>query len=204
MKSSSENNFCIFFHKCNAFLIFVKFFKSFLQKIMETTIFYIIFAIILLSALFILFTKNVAYAAFALLLTFTGIAGIYIFLIADVVAVAQVMVYVGGILILLIFGIMFTSKGLPNGKILTEHQHQLGGGLLSLLICCLLIFTIFNTHFENLPWIKNATLLSAHSTLELVGLQLMTDNVLALEVIGVLLLVALIGTALIAGKKLIN
>jgi NADH:ubiquinone oxidoreductase subunit 6 (subunit J) len=203
MKSSSGNKFCIFFGKCNAFLIFVKFFKFFLQKIMETIIFYIIFIIIILSALFILFTKNVVYAAFALLLTFTGIAGIYVFLVADVVAVAQLMIYVGGILILLIFGIMFTSKG-HDGKILTEHQHQLGGGLLSIFIACLLFLTIFNTHFENLPWIKNATILSARSTIELVGLELMTDNVLALEVVGVLLLVALIGTALIAGRKIIN
>ncbi len=171
---------------------------------METTIFYIIFSIIILSALFILFTKNVVYAAFALLLTFTGIAGIYVFLIADVVAVAQLMVYVGGILILLIFGIMFTSKGQHNGTILTEHQHQLGGGLLSISIACLLFLTIFNTNFENLVWIKNATILSAHSTVELVGLELMTDNVLALEIVGVLLLLALIGTALIAGKKIIN
>lgn len=204
MKSSSENKFCISFDKCNAFLIFVKFLSLFLQKIMETAIFYIIFTIIILSALFILFTKNVVYAAFALLLTFTGIAGIYVFLIADVVAVAQLMIYVGGILILLIFGIMFTSKGQHNGTILTEHQYQLGGGLLSIFIACVLFLTIFSTDFASLPWIKEASLLPAHSTLELVGLQLMTDNVLALEVIGVLLLVALIGTVLIAGKKIIN
>ena len=170
---------------------------------METTVFYIICIITLLSALFILFTKNVVYAAFALLLTFTGIAGVYVFLIADVVAVAQVMVYVGGILILLIFGVMFTSKG-QDGKILTEHQYLLGGGLLSALVCVLLLLAIFNANFENIAWIKNGELLAEQSTIEMVGLQLMTDNVLALEVIGVLLLVALIGTALIAGKKIIN
>ena len=200
MKKSFGNNFRLLFHKCNAFLIFVKFITFFLLKIMEIVIFYIICAVVLLSALFILFTKNVMYAAFSLLLTFTGVAGMYIFLYADVVAITQVMLYVGGILILLIFGVMFTSKAV-DGKILTGHQYQFGGGLLAIFTFCLLLFAITNANFEELAWIKQASPIPNHSTIEKVGLLLMTDDVLALEVVGVLLLVALIGTALIAGKK---
>ncbi len=167
---------------------------------MEIVVFYALYTLILISAVFILFTKNVMYAAFALLLTFTGIAGIYIFLMADVVAVTQVMVYVGGILILLIFGVMFTAKE-RGGKVLTTHQYQLAGGLLGVSLVVFLIFTILKTNFPSLNWIQKSPPMSEKSSIEQVGIQLMTDNVLALEVAGLLLLVALIGTALIASRK---
>lgn len=170
---------------------------------MEIIVFYTICAVVLCSALFILFTKNVMYAAFCLLLTFTGVAGIYVFLYADVVAVAQVMLYVGGILILLIFGVMFTSKA-ADGKILTTHQHQFSGGLLALFVFSLLLFTIINANFENLAWIQQASAVPDESSIGKVGFLLMTDEMLALEIVGILLLVALIGTALIAGRKFID
>jgi NADH-quinone oxidoreductase subunit J len=172
---------------------------------MELVVFYLLVALVLFSAIFIAFTKNVMYAAFMLLLTFVGIAGIYVFLMADVVAVTQVMVYVGGILILLIFGVMFTNK-LQNGKILTSHQYPFTAGLLGVGVFILLISLIFKTDFQNLVWIQNNTHQTAKntypaSTIEPIGLQLMTNQVLALEIVGILLLLALIGTALVAGRK---
>ncbi|GAB4197972.1 MAG: NADH-quinone oxidoreductase subunit J [Thermoflexibacter sp.] len=172
---------------------------------MELVVFYSFAALVFFSAIFILLTKNVIYAAFTLLLTFVGIAGIYVFLMADVVAVTQVMVYVGGILILLIFGVMFTNK-LQNGKILTSHQYPLIAGLLGVGVFVLLISLIIKTDFQNLAWIQENTHQTDKntyptSTIEPIGLQLMTNQVLALEVVGVLLLLTLVGTALIAGRK---
>ncbi len=169
--------------------------------LMELVVFYFLAVLVLFSAVFILFTKNVMYAAFTLLLTFVGIAGVYIFLTADVVAVTQVMVYVGGILILLIFGVMFTNK-LQNGKILTSHQYPWVAGLLGISVFVLLVSLILTTDFERVAWIQKSTLQTAsNSTIEIIGLQLMTHQVLALEVVGILLLLALVGTALIAGRK---
>ena len=62
------------------------------------------------SAIFIMFTKNILYAALALMTTFLSMAVIFIFLGAEFVAITQILVYVGGILILLVFGIMLTNK----------------------------------------------------------------------------------------------
>ena len=167
---------------------------------MENIVFYTLCGLVVVSALFILFTKNVMYLAFALLLTFTGIAGLYIFSIADVAAITQVMVYVGGVLILLIFGVMFTSK-LRGEKIITPHQNIFVGGILGISLFFLFVFLIINVNFENLTWIVNAEKPKEVSSLEKVGTQLMTNQVLALEIVGILLLLALIGTVLIAGKK---
>jgi NADH:ubiquinone oxidoreductase subunit 6 (subunit J) len=167
---------------------------------MEHIVFYALCGLVAVSASFILLTKNVMYAAFALLLTFTGIAGLYVFAIADVVAVTQLMVYVGGVLILLIFGVMFTSK-LRGEKILTSHQNKLVGSVLGISLFILLAFLIIQVNFEKLTWITHANASKEQSSLDSVGLQLMTQQVFALEMAGVLLLLALIGTALIAGKK---
>lgn len=167
---------------------------------MENVVFYALCTLVVGSALFILFTKNVMYAAIALLLTFTGVAGIYIFAMADVVAVTQLMVYVGGVLILLIFGVMFTAK-LRGEKILTTHQYAGVGGVLGITLFILLAFLIINVNFEELNWIAKSNPVPSKSSLEKVGVQLMTNQALALEVVGILLLLALIGTALIAGRK---
>jgi NADH-quinone oxidoreductase subunit J len=66
--------------------------------------FFVFAGITVAGAFYLLFTKNVLYAAFSLLLTLLGIAGLFVFAGADFLAVSQIMIYVGGILILLIFG----------------------------------------------------------------------------------------------------
>ena len=85
---------------------------------LSTAIFYSFAGLTLLSALFILFTRNILYAAFALMLTFLGVAGIFIFLGAEFVAITQVLVYVGGIVILIVFGVMLTNR-LKGEKVTT-------------------------------------------------------------------------------------
>ena len=56
------------------------------------------------------FSRNIIYAAFSLLFTFSGVAGLYVLLFADFLAVTQILIYVGGILVLLLFGVMLTNK----------------------------------------------------------------------------------------------
>ena len=64
----------------------------------------------MISALGVAFSSNVLYSAFALMGTFLGAAGLYVFLSADFVAGVQVLVYVGGILVLTLFAIMLTHQ----------------------------------------------------------------------------------------------
>ena len=66
-------------------------------------IFYLFAAITVLSAFFVVTNRNIVYSAFFLLFTFVGVAGIYVLLGADFVAIVQLIVYVGGILILTAF-----------------------------------------------------------------------------------------------------
>src|SRR2546425_610103 len=74
------------------------------------TVFYFFAFVTLVSGAIVVFSRNIIYSAFALLFTFFGVAGIYVLLNADFIAVTQILIYVGGILVLMLFGVMLTNK----------------------------------------------------------------------------------------------
>ncbi len=167
-------------------------------------IFYLFAAIAVISAVMILFTRNVLYAAFLLIVTFLGVSAVYVFAGADFLAITQILVYIGGILVLMIFGVMLTTK--VSGKaVTTEGQHRFWALLVGVSLFGLLTNTILQVNFATLPWIQNAErqgLLVQESIVQGLGMQLMTDFVLPFEAAGILLLVALIGAAFIARRQL--
>src|SRR5512135_444399 len=73
-------------------------------------LFFVFAFITVVSAFIVVFSKNIVYSAFSLLFTFFGVAGLYVLLQADFLAVTQILIYVGGILVLLLFGVMLTHK----------------------------------------------------------------------------------------------
>ncbi|MCB2205885.1 NADH-quinone oxidoreductase subunit J [bacterium] len=163
---------------------------------MEITILFYVFAALTVgSALVVVFSRSVIYAAFSLLFTFMGVAGLYVLLSADFIAVAQIMVYIGGILILLVFGVMLTRKAtdveLQRGTMKTLPALLVAGAVMGTLVQLL---RDTNWHTVNTMQTIDGT------TLEL-GELLMTTFILPFEVAGVLLLVAVMGAALIARKE---
>lgn len=145
-------------------------------------------------------TRNLLYAGFSLLVTLLSLAGIFVLLFADFVAVAQLMVYVGGVLVLLLFGIMLSSR-VHDQSVLSENVNKGWGILVSLLLLVGLSYTIWQADFSSLPWLQNAqtdVLGPQKSTVQAIGVKLMTDFVLPFEVASLLLLIALIGAAYIA------
>jgi len=156
-------------------------------------IFYIFAAITILSALFVVTTRNIVHSAFYLLFTFFGVAGIYVLLGADFIAIAQIMVYVGGILILILFGVMLTNK-ITGVEIRTGTVQMLpaaiGVGIFMGAVVSVMIFT----NWKSEPGIMPIT------TTKDLGHLLINDYVLIFELLGILLLVALIGAASIARR----
>src|SRR5579863_6935804 len=72
-------------------------------------VFYLLAILTVGSAAIVAFSRNVVHSAFALLGTLVGVAGIYVLLAADFVAVIQILLYVGGILALTLFAVMLTQ-----------------------------------------------------------------------------------------------
>jgi len=156
-------------------------------------LFYVFEGVAALAALSLLFVRNVFYGALLLMICLLAIAAIYILSFAEVVAVTQVLIYAGGILVVIIFGIMLTSK-LAGKPLVVTHANTflatLGGGALFLLFVYLIKQTV-------LPVADNSSVL-AEKNVEKVGLSIMTDFVLPFEIAGILLLAALVGAAVLA------
>jgi NADH-quinone oxidoreductase subunit J len=162
---------------------------------LTTTIFYIFAFITLAGAGVVVFSRNIVHAAFALLFAFFGVAGIYVFLLADFIAITQLLIYVGGITVLILFGVMLTSHQLnvdaKTGTIQTVPALLLAAGLGA---CLIWIFRITD-------WKVNPQLPAVESTAPEIGKLLLTKYLLPFEIASVVLLVALIGAVMIARRE---
>jgi len=157
-------------------------------------IFYLFALVTILSAYFVVTLRNIVYSAFSLFFTLFGVAGLYALLGADFVAVVQLIVYVGGILILIIFGVMLTNK-ITNVEIKTGVVQVLPATIGVGLFGGFLLAVLMNTNWINLE-IKD----SPPTTAQL-GQLLMNEWVLIFELLGIILLIALLGAASIARKS---
>jgi NADH-quinone oxidoreductase subunit J len=157
--------------------------------------FYFFAAITLCSGAVVVFSKNIIYSAFSLLFTFFGVAGIYVLLNADFLAVAQIMIYVGGILILLLFGVMLTNKVI-SVEMKTGTLQTLPASLVVAMIAGALCGVFYVTDWAVLPDVP-----ARASTASSLGEMFLTTYLLHFEVASVVLLVALLGAALIARRR---
>jgi len=148
-------------------------------------------AVTLASALVVVSSRNLVRSAFALLFTLGGIAGIYVYLAADFLAATQLLVYVGGILVLILFGVMLTNKIVSVE--LYQGSARVGR---SILLFAGLLYVLFSVFF-NTEWRLRGRP-EMESTVESIGTLFMTDFLLPFEVVSILLLAALIGAVLIA------
>ncbi len=156
-------------------------------------IFYLFAAITIVSAFFVVTNRNIVHSAFYLLFTFFGVAGIYVLLGADFVAIVQLIVYVGGILILMIFGVMLTNK-ITNVNIRTGTVQIIPAAIAVAAFFYLLISTLFNTGWKSV--VAGNDLPTTHN----LGMMLIQQYAVVFELLGVLLLIALIGAASMARR----
>ncbi|MCG8407306.1 MAG: NADH-quinone oxidoreductase subunit J [Phycisphaerales bacterium] len=160
---------------------------------MDDLAFYIFAAVSLLSAIGIVASSNIVRSAVCLLGTLGGVACLYFVLDANLLAVIQLIVYAGGTLVLMVFGIMLTSKSPWVGFRATRGQ--VAGAVLVAILMAVGISTLVLTA----EWSQsaNAPLKTSPSVAE-VGEMLLTDYLVPFEVASVLLLVVMIGAAYLA------
>ncbi|MTI21579.1 NADH-quinone oxidoreductase subunit J, partial [Fulvivirga sp. RKSG066] len=153
---------------------------------MIEVLFYIFGGLAVLGALLVLITKNVLYAACSLVVAFLGVAAIYVLAGAEFLAITQIMIYVGGIVVLMIFGVMLTNR--LSGKALIASSHNQFWGLIAGgAIFSLLLLSLFQV---NLPIIKQS--IPEFDNIRTLGVGLMSDYILPFEVAAILLLLALV------------
>lgn len=140
-------------------------------------------------AIVVVVNRNLVRSAFALLFTFLGVAGLYVFASADFLAAIQVMVYVGGISILFLFAIMLTSHVTR-----VEEAGQLARIPLSIAVCLamgIVLLTVIFSAWEPVDKPFNETTAA-------MGDALLDQYLLPFEVVSILLIMAMIGAITLA------
>lgn len=165
-----------------------------METLAPTVIFWIFTALMLGSALVVVHGKNLVRSAFALLATFFSVAVFYALLGADFLAGAQLLIYVGGILTLILFGVMLTNR-IYDLNLEAATFQVVPGALVSASVFVLLATVIVRT-----PW-SRAVIVEDGPTTATIGRSLMTEYVLPFEVASVLLLVALLGAAMLVRRR---
>ena len=146
------------------------------------------------SAAVVVLARSLIYSAFALLFTFFGVAGLYVLLGADFLAATQLLVYVGGILVLLLFGVMLTHKLYDLD--LKSEVTQFGAGL----FVALGLFVLLAATAARTEWMTASPRTPAPTT-ETIGRLFLGSFLLPFEAASILLLVALIGAAMIVRRQ---
>jgi len=160
-----------------------------------TIAFYLFAFITLGSASIVVFSKNILYSGFSLLFSFFGVAGLYVLLMADFIAITQLMIYVGGILVLVLFGIMLTTK-----VINVDMRSGTFQTLPAVLVVAALAGTLIGI-FWTTDWRISPEAAGFEKTASKIGEMLLSSYLLPFEVASVILLVALVGAAMIARRE---
>lgn len=158
-------------------------------------LFYAFAGVTLAGAAVVAFSRNILYAALGMLTALLGAGSLYIYLSADFVAVTQLLVYVGGVLVLVLFAVMLTNK-ITEIKVSNRSFGMFGGVLLLVAGAPILLAIATLT-----PWQLRATGPLAPST-RAIGDALLTSWLLPFEVASLVLLATLIGAVVIARKEL--
>lgn len=175
---------------------------------MALAIFWFVVLVTVASAVLVVTARNILHAAFSLCLTFLGVAAIYVFLHADFVAAVQLIVYVGGILVLIMFAVMFSSNVVEDTAEARRNRMAMAfGGLFSLamfgaiyLITQKLALPLAEVNVHGPDAFRPTVSVMTGETG--IGHLLMGQYLLPFEVVSILLLATLVGAVVIVRKEL--
>lgn len=161
----------------------------------EVIIFFILALMAISCAVLVINSERMSHMILAMVFTFLAIAGLYFLLRAEFIGVVQIIVYVGAMAILFVFGVMLTEH-----KIVTfDTQPHRWHSIVSFLGVAILLMTmLYGISVIEIPGAESPQYIG--SAFE-IGMELYGSYVVAFEAVGVLLLVALVGAVVLARKE---
>jgi NADH-quinone oxidoreductase subunit J len=150
--------------------------------------FYVLAVMTIGSALAVVVVRNLIHAVIALIGTFAGLAGLYVTLSADFIAITQILIYIGAISILFLFAIVLTPQSNRNNQ---ESFLRLPALALSGLVAAVLIYVAVDTKWA----LSDAP--DFPETASQIGKLLLDTYVLPFEIASVLLLIAVLGSIIL-------
>ena len=160
----------------------------------ETVVFYLVAALTVGSALGVALSHNIVYSAFALMITLLGVAATFVLLGADFLGVVQVLVYVGGILVLTLFAVMLTHR-IADVNVSNRSVGRVAGVLITGGVVAWMIHVAGRA-----SWVVHEPGAPAPSVYG-VGDAFLTTYLLPFEIASVVLLAVLIGAIVVSRKE---
>lgn len=150
------------------------------------------------AALGVVLLQNIVYSAFLLGGVFMSMAGLYLLLNADFVAAAQVLIYVGSVNVLILFGIMLVNKQQDFRTLPKAWIRQAATA-----VVCVGLFGLLSTMVLSTPWAVTAETTALESSVIAIGEHFFTDFLLPFELVSVFLLMAMVGAIVLARRDFI-
>ena len=155
-------------------------------------VFYGLATLVVASAAGVAFSRNILYAGFSLLGTLGGVAGLYLYIGADFLGIAQLIIYVGGILVLILFAILLTNR-IGEVKITNASVSLPIGGAIAAILLLVLAYVATQTQWP-------LTEAAQTPTTARLGDAFLREYLLPFELASVILLMALVGAMVIARR----
>lgn len=165
------------------------------ESLIRDLLFLVFSAVAIFSAGIVVFHRKLVYSAFSLMATFLGVAALYGLVGADFLAVVQLLIYVGGILVLVLFGVMLTQK-VQDVNVSNESTNRFPAAVLSIG----LFMFLFRIALSADSWRAQDTPGWEPSASE-IGHLFLNEYLLPFEVASVVLLLVLIGAAYLVRKE---
>ena len=167
---------------------------------MDLIAFYILAGIAVIASLGVVAQRNPMRSVLMLIMSFGGLAGLYILLDAPFTAVTQIIIYAGAIMVLFLFVVMLLNAHTEDESVpasLGPHAMKLGA-LLSVVLCIEVVVALMKIPITSL--VTDPTAAASISDVGRIGSVLFTTYSFAFEVTSILILVAMVGAVVIAGK----
>ena len=157
-----------------------------------TLFFYMLASVSVISAVGVAIAPNILYSAFSLLGTLAGVAGLYLYLGADFVGIAQLLIYVGGILVLILFAVLLTNR-IGEMNITNVSTGLMVGAPAAIAVIALVARVALQTHW---PETETATA----PTVARLGDAFLQEYLMPFEFASLVLLMALVGAMIVARR----
>ncbi len=154
--------------------------------------FYLLAGVVVASAAGVALAPNILYSAFSLLGTLAGVAGLYLFMGADFLGIAQLLIYVGGILVLILFAVLLTNR------IGEMNITNLSAGLMLGAPAAIAVIALVAKIALGTPWPQTET--AAAPTVQRLGDAFLKEYLMPFEIASLVLLMALVGAMVIARR----
>ena len=158
----------------------------------STLFFYLLAGVVVVSSLGVALAPNILYSAFALLGALAGVSGLYMLLGADFVGIVQLLVYVGGILVLILFAVLLTNK------IGAVKLSNLSAGVMLGAPAAIGMMALLARVFLGTAW--HETEAAVAPTTQRLGDSFLREHLLPFEFVSLVLLMALVGAMVIARR----